>query len=242
MKAVLQLTDLHIFEDSDRTMLPIDTKHSFQRVLEKALTDSAQWDLLVLSGDLADLGEDASYAWLSNQLASIDIPILVLPGNHDDRALMENYFGHVSSYELGAWRITLLDSCIPPSTQGQLSNSQIEILAATLDAHPEQPHLVFLHHPPIALGSSWMDSMGLTNSELLWECLSETMAKVTLVAGHAHQNFDAFYRGVRVLVSPSTCTQFVPRTTQFALDARAAGYRRIELHDNGDLMTKVVRL
>ena len=242
MKVVLQLTDLHIFEDAARTMLPIDTKQSFRRVLDKALADDEDWDLIVLSGDLADLGEEQSYVWLAEQLSGLDIPAIVLPGNHDDRNMMANYFDCSGSSQLGSWQITFLDSCIPPSTKGQLADEQITALAKTLATYPEQPHLVFLHHPPIPLGSSWMDGMGLTNANLLWDCLDASSARVTLVAGHAHQNFDMYHDGVRVLVTPSTCTQFVPRTDRFALDPRQAGYRRIELHANGDLSTRVVRL
>ena len=242
MKSILQLTDLHIFENADKTMLPIDTKQSFRRVLDKAIEDEDQWDLIVLSGDLADLGEEQSYVWLAEQLSGLDIPSIALPGNHDDRDLMANYFDCSNRLDLGGWRVSLLDSCIPPSTKGELGSDQITALKDNITSNPEYPHLVFLHHPPVLLGSTWMDGMGLSNADLLWNCLAEFSSPVTLVAGHAHQNFDMYHNGVRVLVTPSTCTQFVPRTDRFALDARQAGYRRIELHDNGELSTRVVRL
>lgn len=242
MKAVLQLTDLHIFEDAGRTMLPIDTKQSFQLVLAKALEHADDWDLVVLSGDLADLGEEQSYVWLAAQLKNLSIPAVVLPGNHDDRELMGKYFDCATSLQLGAWQLCLLDSCVPPSTKGQLGDDQVAALHATLRNHPERPHLVFLHHPPVLLGSSWMDGMGLSNAAVLWDCMKHVDTPTTLVAGHAHQNFDVYHNGVRVLVTPSTCTQFVPRTTRFALDSRTAGFRRLELHDDGHLETSVVRV
>ena len=246
MKAVLQLTDLHIFEDQGKTMLPIDTKQSFRRVLDRALGDDIHWELIVLSGDLADLGEEQSYAWIAAQLADCGVPTIALPGNHDDRGLMAKYFDCSTSLQLGRWRISLLDSCIPPATLGQLGAEQIAHLNSSLSAHPQDPHLVFLHHPPVLLGSTWMDGMGLTNADSLWDCLASNQANhaanITLVAGHAHQNFDAYRDGVRVLVSPSTCTQFVPRTDRFALDARGPGYRQIELYEDGSLRSQVKRI
>ena len=99
MKSVLQLTDLHIFEDANRTLLPIDTKESFKRVLDFALADDEDWDLIVLSGDLADLGEAASYAWIAEVFSELEIPTVAVAGNHDDRAHLETPFQrHIEKY------------------------------------------------------------------------------------------------------------------------------------------------
>ena len=242
MTAVLQLTDLHIFEDAAKTMLPIDTKNSFSRVLDAALASGDKWDLIVLSGDLADLGEEASYAWIAEKIKDTGIPTVAIPGNHDDRSLMAKYFDCPGSMEIGAWVLSFLDSCIPPATKGELGNVALDALSATLASKSKTPHLIFLHHPPVPLASSWMDGMGLTNAAALWQRMEGNGDIVAIAAGHAHQNFDAFENGVRVLVTPSTCTQFVPRTDRFALDARGPGYRCIELAENGELRTSVRRI
>ena len=242
MKAVLQLTDLHIFEDATKTMLPLDTKTAFRRVLDEALAVGDSWDLAVLSGDLADLGEERSYEWIAEQIQNSGIPTVAVPGNHDDRALMAKYFDCPATVEIGGWVLSFLDTCIPPATKGELASEQLNKLTATLAANSGIPHLVFLHHPPVALESPWMDGMGLTNAGELWERIDGQRDIVALVAGHAHQNFDAYQDGIRVLVTPSTCTQFVPRTDRFALDPRCPGYRRIELDSNGGLRTCVGRV
>ena len=242
MTAVLQLTDLHIFEDATKTMLPIDTKASFCRVLEAALSADERWELVVLSGDLADLGEEDSYRWIAEQIRSIGIPTVALPGNHDDRELMAKYFDCPKSMDIGGWSVSFLDSCIPPATKGELGAAALDGLSATLNAKPDTPHLVFLHHPPVLLDSPWMDGMGLTNAAALWQRIDGNANVIAIAAGHAHQNFDAFEKGTRVLVTPSTCTQFVPRTNQFALDGRGPGYRCIKLGEKGQLSSSVRRV
>lgn len=242
MKAVLQLTDLHIYEDANRTQLPIDTKLSFRGVLQAAINQYDDWALIVLTGDLADLAEEASYRWLAAELARVPVPVVVLPGNHDDRSLLEKYFQLPDSIALGVWYLDFLDSNEPPKNTGRLSLEELRKLDASLAQHADSPHLVLLHHPPIALDSSWMDGMGLENPERFWNTIDKHDNVAAIANGHAHQNHDTYYRGVRVLSSPSTCTQFLPRTDHFALDRRGAGFRRLELHDDGQLASVISRV
>ncbi len=42
--------------------------------------------------------------------------------------------------------------------------------------------------------------------------------------------------------TPSTCIQFMPNKDVFALDRQDAGYRRLTLHDNGEIETEVIRV
>jgi 3',5'-cyclic-AMP phosphodiesterase len=57
-----------------------------------------------------------------------------------------------------------------------------------------------------------------------------------------HQALDQFINGVRFMASPATCTQFLPRSADFALDARPPGYRVLELMPDGTIVTEVVWL
>ena len=242
MKSVLQLTDLHIFEDANRTLLPIDTKESFRRVLDLALSSDVKWDLIVLSGDLADLGESESYAWIAQQFSDIDIPTVAVAGNHDDRHYLNQYFDCPTELAVGEWQISFLDSCVPPSTKGELAESELARLDNQLEDNLDIPQLIFLHHPPIPLNSTWMDNMGLSNADAFWKRLEPFNHVVAVVNGHVHQNFDTYCGDVRVLSTPSTCTQFVPRTNEFALDPRQPGFRQIDLGDDRQIRTTVWRV
>ncbi len=44
-----------------------------------------QPDLIVITGDLVDLGQPQEYAWLKTLLAPLHQPLVVIPGNHDER-------------------------------------------------------------------------------------------------------------------------------------------------------------
>jgi Icc protein len=61
-----------------------------------------------------------------------------------------------------------------------------------------------------------------------------------LVWGHVHQRYDALRNGVRLLATPSTCAQFLPRAEQFAVDRMPPAYRTLELKADGSITTEVV--
>ena len=60
--------------------------------------------------------------------------------------------------------------------------------------------------------------------------------------GHIHHELKCKRNGVAYYGSPSTCIQFHPSHEEFALDHRNPGYRWLELHADGTLLTGVNRV
>jgi Icc protein len=58
-----------------------------------------------------------------------------------------------------------------------------------------------------------------------------------------HQQFDGVRRNghgdLRLMATPSSCVQFLPRADDFALDDRPPGYRQLVLHADGRIDTQV---
>ncbi len=100
--------------------------------------------------------------------------------------------------------------------------------------------LVFLHHPPVPMGSAWLDNVGMRNGNEFLERL-RTLRRVRAVTfGHVHQSYDDDYEGIRILATPSTCRQFKPNSDEFATDDRPPAYRRITLTDDGQVDTELM--
>ncbi len=247
MTRIVQLTDTHIYADAAARFDGIDTRASLRAVLEH-LHAGPPYDLLVLSGDLSMDGSRASYAWLAAALAGEAAPVVALPGNHDDPARWVGSAGGgftptPALVSRGNWRLLMLDTHIDGVAHGSLGRGQLAWLERTLAARPDGCFdLVFLHHPPLAVDSPWIDAMGLRDAEAFWQVLTAAPRPVACVAGHVHQTFDRLHAGVRVLTTPSTCVQFRPRSVHYAVDARAPGYRVIELRDDGGFATEIVRV
>jgi len=100
--------------------------------------------------------------------------------------------------------------------------------------------MVCLHHPPVAMGSAWLDTVGLANGEEFLERMQSGRRVRLAVFGHVHQAYDAEHDGIRIMATPSTCRQFKPRSDNFAVDERPPAYRRITLAADGSFETDLV--
>ena len=90
------------------------------------------------------------------------------------------------------------------------------------------------------MSSRWLDTIGIANADELWRVIDAHANVRALAWGHVHQYFDSQRGGVRLLATPSTGAQFLPRSDQFAVDERPPAYRRLTLHADGTLDTDVV--
>ena len=100
--------------------------------------------------------------------------------------------------------------------------------------------VVCLHHPPIPVGSAWLDTVGLENGDEVLQRM-QSLGKVRLaVFGHVHQPYDAKHNDIRIVGTPSTCRQFKPGSEVFAVDDRPPAYRRITLHSDGSTDNELI--
>lgn len=244
---IVQFTDPHIYADETELLARLNTRASFLATRDKALAEAGDCDLILVTGDLAAAAEGPAYLWLVEQLAVFNVPIFCLPGNHDLGTVMEPIVSAAGwkfggNHILGAWHLVLLDTCVPDAAHGQLSAAELSRLDKKLAQHPAVPSLVCLHHHPVPMVSAWMDTMQLTNSANFWSIVEKHPQVRGVLWGHVHQNFDAYQRGIRLLATPSTCVQFAARSTKFAIDPLAPGFRCLALFANGEIDTDIVRI
>jgi Icc protein len=173
------------------------------------------------------------------------MPVLCIPGNHDDPAAMRRElrgapFTLGGCRDFGAWRIVLLDSCQPGSASGRLGKAALEQLDEALRTADGRHCLVTLHHHPVAMSSRWLDRVGLENAAEFFGVIDRHPHVRAILWGHVHQAYEGLRRHVRLLATPSTCAQFLPHADEFAVDRRPPAYRTLELQSDGSLLTEVV--
>jgi Icc protein len=144
--------------------------------------------------------------------------------------------------DLGAWRIIMLDTCVPGQAHGRLSAAELIRLAAALASAADRHVLICMHHHPVRLGSRWLDSVCLQNAAEFFAITDRFTTVRAMAWGHVHQQFESRRKGVRLLSVPSTCAQFLPHADQFALDPSPPGYRRLTLCQDGSIDTEVLRV
>lgn len=238
------LTDPHLYGSESELLRGIATLPALEATLAHARQHDWPPDAVLMTGDLVQ-DDPAGYAHFRRVLGALRLPVLCLPGNHDDPAVMRREldcepFIVGGAVDLGLWRIVLLDSTIAGSAAGRLSGESLTALDAALAAASRRHALVCLHHHPVPMASRWLDRVGLQNAEEFLEVIDRHPHVRGIVWGHVHQSYDALRKGVRLLATPSTCAQFLPHSDQFAIDESPPGYRTLELLADGSIRTELV--
>lgn len=245
--SILQLSDLHILAVPEDKMMGINTEHYFRVCLKKAFTERYHFDLILLTGDLAQEPSPASYRRILSTLEAYQTPCLCLPGNHDDYELMQQILNtdRINCRKqvlLGNWQLISLNSQIPGEPGGRLSNEELNFLENCLSENPDHYALIAVHHHCLETKSPWMDTMIIENSQELLTVVDKYPQVKAITTGHIHQVMDVKTATLRVLGAPSTCFQFTPETSEFSVSDTAPGYRLIELYADGRVESEVIRL
>ncbi len=240
---VIQLTDPHLFGDPAETLRGVATARTLERTLVAAERAIAHADVILVTGDLVQ-DDVAGYELFRRILGPIGKPVWCIPGNHDDavamrRALAQPPF-RVGGYgDLGAWRLVMLDSAVPNQAGGTLSYAALQELDTALATADGRPALVCLHHHPVPMQSEWLDQVGLSNAAEFFAVIDRYSNVKAIAWGHVHQEFEGKRGAVRLLATPSTCTQFLPSSKDFAIDTLPPAYRELTLYADGRLDTRL---
>jgi Icc protein len=144
-------------------------------------------------------------------------------------------FSYCAYEEVGDWLLVGLDSCINGHAGGEVKKEELDRIAEIVINSSAQHVMVCLHHPPVPMGSKWLDTVGLNNGDEVMERL-RMLGRIRAVAfGHVHQDYDDVYEGIRILATPSTCAQFKPGSDEFAVDDKPPAYRRLTLNGDGSV-------
>lgn len=245
MLRVLHLTDPHLFADPKGALRGAVTYTSLENVLAHYNASGWRADVAVVTGDIIQDDGDGGYDHFRQLLSPLGLPVYCLPGNHDVRTLMRGAlsnapFYYCDSLQRDNWLIICLDSCLSGDAGGAVAAHELQRLRRMLATTSAEHVMVCLHHPPVPMGSKWLDSVGLKNGTEFLEEICASGSVRAAIFGHVHQHYDADHRGVRVIATPSTCRQFLPGSEEFAVNDHPPAYRRISLSADGGFDTEVV--
>jgi Icc protein len=214
------------------------TYASLCSVLDHYRDNDWRADLVVVTGDLVQDDSAGAYEHFCQLLASLQLPVYCVPGNHDVRALMrdalaEPPFHYCASAESGNWLITGIDSCVTDHAGGHVEAAELARLDNEIASSRAENVMVCLHHPPVQMGSKWLDTVGMDNGAEFLERIAASGKVRLAIFGHVHQPYDAEHGGVSIVATPSTCRQFAQGSDDFAVDDNPPAYRRISLFADG---------
>lgn len=241
----MQITDPHLFAEPAGSLRGTVTLDSLNAVFADIAASGWQADVVAMTGDLIQDDSREAYSRFCESFASLNLPVHCVPGNHDVRELMQAAlappkFHYCAEFRQAGWLMIGIDSCKADSAGGAVTETELERLEQVVDSSDARHVLVCLHHPPLPVGSAWLDQVGLDNGEEFLARLLATGRVRGCLFGHVHQNVDLEYAGMRILGTPSTCRQFLPGSDDFALDDRPPAYRRVQLHGDGRIDEELV--
>jgi Icc protein len=211
------------------------------------MSDSSPPDAIVATGDLVQDETRAGYERFRESLSTHGIPVYCVPGNHDapnimKKVLSEPPFQVGGKARHGNWSLIFLSSFSHGDDGGRLSPEELNFLEQALRNDQTSHALICLHHHPIAMGSRWLDGVGLRNADELFDITDRFPQVRGILWGHVHQASDRRRKGIRMMSTPSTCAQFRPNSDDFSLDARPPSFRWLDLRVNGTIDTQVIWL
>jgi Icc protein len=242
---IVQLSDCHLYSNISKPGYNgIKPYQSLTEILQQVKVLSPQ--LVIVSGDISGDGSAESYAhfkqlWRDSGLNS---PLMVLPGNHDDLALLQAEMSecrlwNAAPMSLGKWHIHGLNSKYK-ATLGKLDRAQSTDLQEYLQHYATGFHLVAVHHHPLACGG-WMDKHEWLNRADFVELMQQHRQVKAVIYGHIHHDSVRQLGDCQYMSCPSTCWQWAMQA-DFAFTAERPGFRVLQLAEDGSLSTQVIRI
>ncbi len=243
---IVQITDFHLKAKPGSRLWGVDVDAGLNAVLAHIQDRNPAPDFILATGDLVG-DEPEAYGRLRQVLESLGLPVYCLPGNHDfpavmGRVLRDGLVRWERHLTAGNWQLVLLDSSFPGTPDGHLASGELALLDTALAVHPELHTLVCLHHNPLPVGTSWLDTMTVGNGAALFSVLARHPQARAVVWGHIHGEYTGQWGDIQLFATPATCVQFKPNTPEPLVDELPPGYRWFELYPDGGLTTGVERV
>jgi 3',5'-cyclic AMP phosphodiesterase CpdA len=232
-----QLSDFHVRPRGKTAYGDVDTNAMFRAAIDAVLKLDPRPDGVIVTGDLTDCGLDEEYAIVADGLASLPMPVFVIPGNHDRREQLIRSLSPRHPYlppdgfvnfvdDRFPLRLIGLDSVEAGQTCGGFCTERRRWLKDTLAAGGSKPTLIAIHHPPFLVGVDGMDGLRVQNAAALEATIRDYPNVERVICGHYHRSITVRYAGTVGFVAPSTAHQV-------ALDLRPGTTNRFIMEPPG---------
>ena len=213
LHTLVQLSDLHV-DASGPLYGKVDALARFRAAVDIVLAMETRPEAVLLTGDLVNDGSPEAYRAvrevLEPALRELGVPLLVIPGNHDDvPALRELIFDDTDSTGpldgvlwVGGLRVVGLDSSIAGSGAGEVTEQQLAWLRCELREPAEHGTILAIHHPPLPSPVGLFEHLALAEPEGVLEIIRECDVRL-VVCGHMHHVASGSAAGVPVWIAPS---------------------------------------
>ena len=246
----IQISDTHLVADTSLESYGVNPYENLERIITRISHLDPPPVFVMFTGDLISDDDPQSYRHLKLLADRLPSPVYFGMGNHDLRrpfrhvVLGEESPGsepHYYAFDAAGYRFVVLDSLVEEQVAGELDATQLAWLDATLTDSPQQPTVVFMHHPPVPTGVDWLDAHAFGNGDDLLGILIKHRQVQRVFFGHVHMPIQITERGVQFSSVPSSAYQFGDTVTNPKVWPGSPGYGIVHLLE-GQLSSRVVYL
>ncbi|GAA1950576.1 metallophosphoesterase [Agromyces allii] len=215
-QVIAHVSDTHLLDGGAPLGGKADTVEALAQTASQLSRLGTALDAIVVTGDVADLGEPDAYtrvrAVLEPLADAADAVLVWVMGNHDERdafrvGLLDEApagdapVNHV--VDVGGVRVVSLDSTVPGYHHGSLDDATLEWLAAVLATPADHGTVLALHHAPIPTPIALMDVLELRGQDELAGVIRGSDVRLIL-GGHLHYATNGTFAGIPVSVAGAT--------------------------------------
>jgi 3',5'-cyclic AMP phosphodiesterase CpdA len=203
MPKAIWMSDLHFAAKGD--VQGHDPKARLSAAVEHVTAHHSDSAFCIISGDLVNRGSPEDYNALKPYLDDLPCPYYPMAGNHDDRALIKATFDLPAdsmdefiqySVQTTHGLILCLDTQKTGSDAGEFCSVRTEWLLQKLEAAPDTPVFLFMHHPPMSLGLPMQDTDRLEDSSAFLNLIAQYSNVQYLFIGHVHRPITGTIQGI----------------------------------------------
>jgi 3',5'-cyclic AMP phosphodiesterase CpdA len=151
---------------------------------------------VLITGDLVEHPGPTTYSHFRDLIEPLKMPTYLMPGNHDDPAIMCKYFCKTPLFPAKAphyqyaiedfpFRILMLNSHFDNSELPYFGQRRLHWLEEQLAAS-DRPTLIAIHHPPFKTGIGFIDMVGQGWYRGLGEVIRRSPQVLKIICGHGH--------------------------------------------------------
>ena len=213
----IHLTDAHLVPHP-QTLFGINVHENLERAIDSINHKFNDAEFCMITGDLAHWGDAQAYSELTEILNKLSMPYHLMIGNHDARRIakdslptlpwsQDGFLNYRVKTTIGDFIV--LDTVNDGKNNGRLCEIRLRWLRQQLletQSAGDDVYL-FMHHPPMNIGISAMDAIGLVNSEDMIALLQGFKHIRHLFFGHLHRSCHGSWRGIPFSTVKAICYQ-----------------------------------
>jgi len=219
MTLLAHITDTHILPPGEVLYGEIDTAQHLADTVQEINRMKPVPDVVMVTGDLVENGQDDAYLHFIDLIKPLEMPVLVIPGNHDDPAIMADIFSGTPYFPASdetfqyavedfPFRILALNSHCEGTELPELGDSRLNWLQQQLEAS-DKPTLIALHHPPMTTGIELIDMGGSEWFQGLESLLAKHPQVGLVICGHCHADLYGHIAHAPVFMASANSHQLV---------------------------------